>query len=494
MPKYLKDKDPWILAEDIPDIDFQFSQIWLSAFANELEKACGKNYKKIVCFYRGLNLKFYYGQKDSDDFAKHLLNLLIKDPGFGKKINDNIRRYSDQLKKISQKLNPKYLSRLTNEQLASFYQELDALHTILYSWGWLPNAVDMFHANFTNYLRKELAKKVGESSVNMTLVPLTTSSEKSVVQKEHESFLNLVRLQQGKASATKFSDALKKHHSKYFYFKHLWVGKDGYSLDYYRKEVAKAVKQENAAEMLHKEHKVMQEAVKQRANIIKTLKLGKHLIKLFDVYAEFAVTKLYRRDAQLFWAYQMDFMFAELSKRLKIPFLQARFLLPQEVDQGLKNGLNKKLQQELRQRVKYCALYEEKGYEKLLLGKEAQKLEATIPEQSTEDITELTGQTACLGHVTGIVKIVNTPSEMGKMKPGDVLVSIATNPDIVPAMKMAAAIVTEQGGITSHAAIVSRELGTPCVIGTKIATKVFKDGDKVEVDANQGVVKLLERK
>lgn len=73
------------------------------------------------------------------------------------------------------------------------------------------------------------------------------------------------------------------------------------------------------------------------------------------------------------------------------------------------------------------------------------------------------------------------------------MVSIATDPDVVPAMKMAAAIVTEQGGITSHAAIVSRELGVPCVIGTKIATQVLKDGDTVEVDATKGVVKVLKR-
>ncbi len=79
------------------------------------------------------------------------------------------------------------------------------------------------------------------------------------------------------------------------------------------------------------------------------------------------------------------------------------------------------------------------------------------------------------------------------MQKGDILVSIATDPDIVPAMKKAAAIVTEQGGVTSHAAIVSRELGTPCVIGTKIATKVFKDGDLVEVDAVKGIVKLIKK-
>ena len=89
------------------------------------------------------------------------------------------------------------------------------------------------------------------------------------------------------------------------------------------------------------------------------------------------------------------------------------------------------------------------------------------------------------------MKIIIRAKDMWKMQKGDVLVSIATDPDVVPAMKKASAIVTEQGGITSHAAIVSRELGIPCIIGTKIATKIFKDGDMVEVDANKGVVRKI---
>ena len=80
---------------------------------------------------------------------------------------------------------------------------------------------------------------------------------------------------------------------------------------------------------------------------------------------------------------------------------------------------------------------------------------------------------------------------MSKMKPGDILVSKATNPNVVPAMKIAGAIITDEGGITCHAAIISRELKIPCVIGTKIATQVLKDGDKVEVDANNGIIKKL---
>ena len=79
------------------------------------------------------------------------------------------------------------------------------------------------------------------------------------------------------------------------------------------------------------------------------------------------------------------------------------------------------------------------------------------------------------------------------MKKGAVLVTGSTGPEMIIACKKAGAIVTEEGGITSHAAIVSRELGIPCVIGTKIATQVLKDGDLVEVDAYNGMVKKLDK-
>lgn len=76
---------------------------------------------------------------------------------------------------------------------------------------------------------------------------------------------------------------------------------------------------------------------------------------------------------------------------------------------------------------------------------------------------------------------------------GEILVTGMTRPEYVPLMKKAAAIVTDEGGITCHAAIVSRELKKPCIIGTKIATQVLNDGDLVEVDAERGVVRVLER-
>lgn len=102
----------------------------------------------------------------------------------------------------------------------------------------------------------------------------------------------------------------------------------------------------------------------------------------------------------------------------------------------------------------------------------------------------LEGTSASPGIGTGEVKIIKNAKQIDRVKKGDVLVSAMTSPDFVPAMKRAVAIVTDAGGATSHAAIVSRELGIPCVVGTKEATKRLSDGIVVTVDGTRGNVYL----
>jgi len=100
----------------------------------------------------------------------------------------------------------------------------------------------------------------------------------------------------------------------------------------------------------------------------------------------------------------------------------------------------------------------------------------------------LTGVAASPGIAVGPVRIVPVASQIDKVKNGDVLVAEMTTPDFVPAMKRASAIVTDRGGRTAHAAIVSRELGIPCVVGTEVATKTLKDEQEITVDGSIGEV------
>jgi len=100
----------------------------------------------------------------------------------------------------------------------------------------------------------------------------------------------------------------------------------------------------------------------------------------------------------------------------------------------------------------------------------------------------LDGLAASHGMVSGKVKIIHDLKELYKVQAGDILVTKMTNPDMVVSMQKASGIVTDEGGATCHAAIVSRELGIPCVVGTKKATEVLKEGQIITVDGTNGKV------
>jgi pyruvate,water dikinase len=172
-----------------------------------------------------------------------------------------------------------------------------------------------------------------------------------------------------------------------------------------------------------------------------------------------------------------------------------KYLIDSEVESALEAENQKKLKNIAEKRILKCCYIVQEGKIKVYEGNECEKIikikEAEIIKEEISNNDVLTGMTAYYGKVVGIVKIVLLEGDVSKVKKGDILVSSSTNPDLIAGMKRAGAIVTDAGGITSHASIVSRELKKPCVVGTKYATRFLLDGMKVEVDANKGIVRIL---
>ncbi|HJR63754.1 MAG TPA: phosphoenolpyruvate synthase [Gemmatimonadaceae bacterium] len=115
--------------------------------------------------------------------------------------------------------------------------------------------------------------------------------------------------------------------------------------------------------------------------------------------------------------------------------------------------------------------------------------EVALPPQGDAGTVLVRGLGASPGAASGMVRVLSSPAEAGRLRQGEVLVARLTSPDWVPLMRRAAAIVTDQGGMTSHAAIVSRELGIPCIVGTRAASTQLRDGMIVTVDAVEGTVR-----
>lgn len=179
-----------------------------------------------------------------------------------------------------------------------------------------------------------------------------------------------------------------------------------------------------------------------------------------------------------------------LKKIMNMGGKEIKFLLPEEIFED-----KKFTKEDLEKRSKGYIYYKYKIYtdKKIddFIKKENIKFEDKI--EAVKKHVVIKGQTAYPGKVRGAVKVVLNVKDIHKIEQGDILVADMTLPVYVPGMKKAAAFVTDEGGLGSHAAIFSREMKKPCIIGTKIATKVLKDGDLVEVDANKGTVKILKK-
>ncbi len=389
----------------------------------------------------------------------------------------------------------KNLEKLSNKQLWKIYDQQDKIHKEYYTWCWIPVAGDMFHDNLSSRLKNYLrAFGLTEYSVNDYFVTLTQPTKQSLIFKEQLDLLKIGKRAQEKFSGKiqkRIRDDIERHRKKYYYTKHLWVEGE-YTIEDYTKQLRDILdSRESCGDIIRKQLQVLKLSAIKRRELIKRLKVPIKWRRIFAAFGDFMVTKIYRRYAQIFAMYQMDSVLKEIARRFGLSLPEIRFLLPSEVKKLLFENVCDRA--ELALRAQECVYYVDKDDEKILTGRLAKDLLKQIERRADGDAKEFRGQVGYPGYGRGKVKIIIRAEDMKKMEQGDVLVSIATDPDVVPAMKKACAIVTDQGGVTSHAAIVARELGIPCVIGTKIATRVLKDGDLVEVDARKGVVTVIAR-
>ena len=205
----------------------------------------------------------------------------------------------------------------------------------------------------------------------------------------------------------------------------------------------------------------------------------KKLLKKFGLSREAAVKKLL--VAEKIWR-------GRLGEKLGLPQKQALMLLPPEVLNYAKGG---RLPKDFYKRKRAVILFS-KGRTKVFWNKKADEFfRQETGGQKTEVSQKLSGNPAYSGVVIGRAFVALRPGDFKNIPQGAILVCSTTRYDVVPYLKRVKGIVADQGGITSHAAIVSRELKIPTIVGTKNGTDCFKTGDKIKLDANKGeVIKL----
>ncbi len=529
-------KAKWMLAEDIPNMCPFFSKIWLDCFVKEFANIGGRAYKKIAAIYKDYHLWFYYDEQDAHEVGEFLVDKMEKNVDFMEKINQNIILASDKLRDYTAGLPENNLEKITAKKLLELYKKQEAIHNEYYQWGWIPVAADMFGNNLTERGKKILrGMNVPEEKINEYLTTLNQPTQPSLMKIEQDELARIaIKVQKDKKQFSLFKTLFQKfreeetklyglyehhaqheerfekyvqdlvdsirpdvkkslqdHYTKYFYTRFLFTEELGvYNFEHYLKSLVRLVNSDpDIQSTLNKEAQEQKNIINKRNKLTKDLKFTDDQKRFFAAWGNFMVTKIYRRYAQLYAIYRMVPIIEEIGRRLGLTIKQTKFMTTAEIEKALLNGVLPA--EDIKSRVPFSVYYADANQHLFYTGNEAQKAVDLIQQETIGHMTEINGQCGCQGVARGTVKIVDVVADMEKVKPGDIMVAISTQPDLVPAMKKAAAFVTNQGGVTSHAAIVAREMNKPCVIGTKIATKVLKDGMQVEVDATKGVVRII---
>ncbi len=484
-----------VLVEEHKFQNMFFIELYIKAFVYDLAEAYGIGFDNLIEL-KGDYMRWAVDIKKYDKVALHYMDLVKKNAAFANEVNQKLFASVDKLNRFSQKLLSNDFSQSTNLELTRFSQEQAELVRETLKWGLFAPMIEVHLPLYTDFLTELVDKRKRERnatvSVSEAVAVLSTFDGDTQAKREQLELLQLAKKVKAPKNISQFSNELMQHSSKFGWLMYNFSG-PGWTEKEYRDTLSVALK-ENVGQKLKKLQNSAQELEKKRLDFEKVLKLSERDKKFFAIGRDFMKAKALRREALSFTAFAAEPLYQEIAKRLDLSLTQARLMTFTELETALASGTMNEAELTKRTTHFVYGVFNGGKDTELFTGEEAQRFCSIIKEDKIEsDITELRGTCACIGKAAGVVRVINKPSEMKKMRKGDVLVSIATMPDIVPAMRLASAIITDSGGLTSHAAIVSRELNVPCIIGTKIATKVLHDGDKVEVDATNGVVKILTR-
>lgn len=432
----------------------------------------------------------------------------IKDHTFVEKIIDKTNELGEAFNAWSEKnIFTANLSVKTADDLVSLLNDYATKQAEMYSYGISLPILDIGGFNFVEgNLERYLKAHVSESEYRSYYDVFTFPLHNSFAQDQEEDLLklmvsvkevlpqciNIKTAQDLKEQCPLVFAKLAEHTKKHAWVYYVYMGPAYTENNFWafiKDAITQGVDPEKKLRALDDRKKKIAELREEYISKLKPDLFNETIIRLAS---KIVWAKPRRKDYQSRSYYHLEKLLREIARRLNISLSQARSAPFDLIEKGLKTGAIDTSVINSVYKTHVCI--PDNGKVITLYGKEAHDFEEQCVEKEkieVEDVKEIKGVVAQPGKVTGTVKIINRPEEMEKMNQGNVLVSLATTPSVVPAMKKAAAIVTDEGGLTCHAAIVSRELGITCVIGTKIASKVLKDGDKVEVDAFKGLVTVI---
>lgn len=482
-------KTSWYHIEDLPE----YPAINLEMLLQACQRMTDFGFANIgpsLQRYRNGAGPLYVAAKAWDRASKEYVQAIVRQPGLYVLHHRRLLSTGRKLQIQANNVRRLDVRTLTNAQLAHAFQSIQALATDLHvarGPGWImEQRFERFSQHLLQALRQHFSRNHLMDDPVGALTVLSTPRGRFKTNEETESLLRLA------CKSSVSQQALKAHLAKYWYVTYGMVG-PGLTLSELKTRI-RAARSEGAGVELKRRRNQRANLIRDRERLLRRLHLPTLLRSLVKIAGWIGAEKAWSKEIQYYGQVMRDKLLKEMCRRYRLTLRQMRWMLPTEIT-GMLRHKSFPLPRELDRRWRDSwLLITPQGMTFLFSTKaqaflKGQRLE--IKPEVPKSVSEFRGRSAFRGKATGAVKIIEYPADIRKMRHGNILVSTMTIAEIVPAMRLASAILTDEGGLTCHAAIISRELGIPCIIGTKIATRVLKDGDQVEVDAVKGTVKKL---
>ncbi|MBI2668194.1 hypothetical protein HYX17_05510 [Candidatus Woesearchaeota archaeon] len=404
-----------------------------------------------IALWKDKTFDFLYDGDQLNRLSEKILSELLKEKwkyyNKWKKTADKFDKFHYELIEINfRKLNNKDLIKLAKKYYGSFKEQFA-----------VSNVIEPLSFYFQNNFKKLLIQAGLTNEEASKLEPLYGNPAKNNYIKECIKEYNQLK------DKNKINSLLEKYH----YINNDYCGPKKFS----KKDLLNLVFQHK----INNENKILKTKNTKAQNLLDLLQV---VATIQDV----------RKAESLMWVSGADLIINEFARRINIKYETLLFATFDEIISGNLSDY------ELERRKKLFVIVWSSNGVDIYLDQNAEKIFDSYKKDIIKDsgeIVEIKGTPASPGKAKGRVKIVLNVSQFNKIKKGDILVTMMTRPEYLPIMGLASAFVTDEGGISSHAAIISREMKKPCIIGTRIATKVLKDGDLIEVDANKGIIKII---
>lgn len=398
-----------------------------------------------------------------------------------------------------QKIEHKKLDSVSDEDLLHLIQ--DATRYIVEIFGYYLASQQQCTIGIEEKIQHELSEFIPKDKISEMFALLCTPSESTSIRDEEVAWNTLLlrsKTQNLDLISNEIHNSLFEHYEK-FHLIHLGDGEVPHDSDYYfaKFEEDRIISETELLKKLSTLKEIGVKIQREKTQAITKYSIPPSITVVTDMLAHIGHVRLEMRIGG--WMPVLYFsqdLIKEAGKRFSIEQELILSATCEEIYNLLETG---KIDKTVLKERNKSYLYLIDGVEaKVYAGKEADAIFRKLsPSENIEGVDEVNGSVAMKGIVRGRAVIYHWGEDINAklktMTHDAILIAGQTRPQLMPLIVKSKGIVTDEGGITSHAAIVSRELRIPCIIGTKIATQVIKDGDFIEVNAEIGVVKILQR-